>query len=87
MNSWLNDVLDNDPDPTESREWLESLKAVIDADGPARAHQLLKRRNMLAHHDGGHVQRAGGGAETAGVHHAHKDFHTAHLVHRLLIVG
>ena len=28
--NWLNEVLVNDPDPAESQEWLESLKAVID---------------------------------------------------------
>src|SRR3546814_17694558 len=38
--NWLNEVLNNDPDPAESQEWIESLKAVIDHDGPARAHQL-----------------------------------------------
>jgi pyruvate dehydrogenase E1 component len=41
--SWLNDVLDNDRDPTETKEWLESLKAVLDHDGPERAHELLER--------------------------------------------
>lgn len=40
--SWLNELLQNDPDPTETREWIESLKAVIDADGAGRAHQLLE---------------------------------------------
>ncbi|QDW66514.1 pyruvate dehydrogenase (acetyl-transferring), homodimeric type [Luteimonas granuli] len=55
MNSWLNDVLDNDPDPTESREWLESLKAVIDADGTERAHQLLEGMVELTRRAGGHL--------------------------------
>ena len=41
--NWLTDVLQNDPDPTETREWIESLKAVIDHGGPERAHQLLER--------------------------------------------
>ncbi len=41
--NWLNDVLENDLDPTETREWMESLKAVLDADGPERAHHLLER--------------------------------------------
>mgnify|MGYP006206397547 CR=1 FL=1 len=31
--NWLNDVLQNDPAPTETREWIESMKAVLDADG------------------------------------------------------
>ncbi|MGY1528768.1 pyruvate dehydrogenase (acetyl-transferring), homodimeric type [Luteimonas sp. A649] len=55
MNSWLNDVLDNDPDPTESQEWLESLKAVIDADGPGRAHQLLEGMVELTRRAGAHL--------------------------------
>ena len=37
---WLNDILDNDRDPSETQEWLESLKAVLDHDGPDRAHEL-----------------------------------------------
>ena len=40
--NWLNEMLQNDPDPTESREWIESIKAVIDHDGVDRAHQLLE---------------------------------------------
>jgi hypothetical protein len=40
--NWLNELLQNDPDPTETREWVESLKAVIDHDGAERAHQLLE---------------------------------------------
>ena len=40
--NWLNEMLQNDPDPTESREWIESIKAVIDHDGAGRAHQLLE---------------------------------------------
>ncbi|MDR1076071.1 MAG: pyruvate dehydrogenase (acetyl-transferring), homodimeric type [Xanthomonadaceae bacterium] len=39
--NWLNEVIQNDPDPTETQEWLESLKAVIDREGAGRAHQLL----------------------------------------------
>jgi pyruvate dehydrogenase E1 component len=41
--NWLTDILDQDLDPGESQEWIESLKAVIDADGPERAHYLLER--------------------------------------------
>ena len=40
--TWLTDLLQNDPDPAESREWIESLKAVIDNGGTERAHQLLE---------------------------------------------
>src|SRR3546814_10383693 len=38
--NWLNEVLNNDPDPAESQKWIESLKAVIAHAGPPRAHQL-----------------------------------------------
>ncbi|MBJ6982202.1 pyruvate dehydrogenase (acetyl-transferring), homodimeric type [Luteimonas sp. MC1572] len=53
--NWLNDVLHNDPDPAEAREWMESLKAVIDADGPERAHQLLEGMVELARRAGSHL--------------------------------
>ena len=29
--NWLNDMLQSDPDPVETREWVDSIKAVIDA--------------------------------------------------------
>ena len=53
--SWLNELLQNDPDPTETREWVESLKAVIDADGPERAHQLLTGMVELTRRAGAHL--------------------------------
>ena len=53
--NWLDEVLQNDPDPQESREWIESLKAVIDNDGPARAHQLLEGMVELARRAGAHL--------------------------------
>ena len=53
--SWLNELLQNDPDPTETREWVESLKAVIDADGPGRAHQLLQGMVELTRRAGAHL--------------------------------
>ncbi len=43
MSNWLNDISQDDLDPTETREWMESLKAVLDRDGPERAHYLLER--------------------------------------------
>ncbi|MCB1636414.1 MAG: pyruvate dehydrogenase (acetyl-transferring), homodimeric type, partial [Xanthomonadales bacterium] len=39
----LNDILDSDLDPNETREWVESLQAVIGADGAQRAHYLMER--------------------------------------------
>src|SRR5688572_29804080 len=53
--NWLNDVLENDLDPTETREWMESLKAVLDADGPERAHHLLERMVELTRRAGAHL--------------------------------
>jgi pyruvate dehydrogenase E1 component len=34
--------LQNDIDPQETREWLDALASVLDAEGPARAHFLLE---------------------------------------------
>ena len=53
--NWLNEVLQNDPDPTESREWIESLKAVIDHDGAERAHLLLQGMVELTRRAGAHL--------------------------------
>ncbi len=53
--SWINEVLDNDHDPKETREWLESLKAVLDHDGAERAHQLLERMVELTRRAGGNL--------------------------------
>src|SRR6478672_5638849 len=53
--NWLNEMLQNDPDPAESREWIESIKAVIDADGAGRAHQLLEGMVELTRRAGAHL--------------------------------
>ena len=53
--NWLTDVLENDLDPTETREWMESLKAVLDTDGPERAHHLLERMVELTRRAGGQL--------------------------------
>src|SRR5699024_6206774 len=53
--NWLNDVLENDPDPAETREWMESIKAVIDAEGPGRAHHLLENMVELTRRAGAHL--------------------------------
>ena len=37
------DAPEPDTDPVETNEWLDSIKAVIQADGGARAHYLLER--------------------------------------------
>lgn len=33
----------NDEDTLETQEWLEALAAVLDREGPQRAHYLLER--------------------------------------------
>ncbi|HEX7348112.1 MAG TPA: pyruvate dehydrogenase (acetyl-transferring), homodimeric type [Rhodanobacteraceae bacterium] len=45
--------LDQDPDPRETREWIESIEAVIGAEGTGRAHQILEKLV-------GETRRAGG---------------------------
>ncbi len=45
----------DDVDPKETQEWLESLAAVVDADGPERAHFILERLVELARRSGAHL--------------------------------
>ena len=45
----------NDQYPEETREWLESLAAVIDREGAERAHFLLDRLVELARRSGAHL--------------------------------
>ncbi len=37
------DLLQHDPDPEETREWIEALEAVIEQEGGRRAHYLLEQ--------------------------------------------
>jgi len=53
--NWLNEMLNNDPNPLETREWIESLKAVIDIEGPQRAHQLLEGMVELSRRSGAYL--------------------------------
>jgi pyruvate dehydrogenase E1 component len=48
-----------DPDPQETGEWLESIDAVIDHDGPVRARQLLELTAEHARRSGAHVDFTG----------------------------
>ncbi len=41
-----------DPDPQETREWLDALEAVIEEAGPERAHFLVERLIELGHRAG-----------------------------------
>ncbi|MBU6199354.1 MAG: pyruvate dehydrogenase (acetyl-transferring), homodimeric type, partial [Xanthomonadaceae bacterium] len=51
----LNDLLNQDPDPAETREWLESIDAVIGAEGTERAHFLLEKLVDETRRAGGHL--------------------------------
>ena len=44
-----------DVDPLETREWLDSLQAVIEREGPMRAHYLLEQMVDYTRHSGGHL--------------------------------
>ena len=54
----LNDILNQDLDPVETREWTDALGAVINADGPERAHYLLERMVDATRRAGGHLSRS-----------------------------
>ncbi|QYF91886.1 pyruvate dehydrogenase (acetyl-transferring), homodimeric type [Massilia sp. PAMC28688] len=45
----------NDPDTLETQEWLEALEAVIENEGPERAHYLMERLVDLARRRGAHI--------------------------------
>ncbi len=51
----LDDILDQDLDPTETKEWVESLSAVINHDGTERAHYLLEQMVDTTRRAGGHL--------------------------------
>jgi len=44
-----------DLDPSETQEWLDALTAVLNADGPERAHYLLERMIETTRRAGGHL--------------------------------
>ena len=45
----------NDVDSQETQEWLDALAAVLDREGPDRAHYLLERLTDLARRSGAHI--------------------------------
>ncbi|MEO5812888.1 MAG: pyruvate dehydrogenase (acetyl-transferring), homodimeric type [Rhodanobacter sp.] len=51
----IDDILDQDIDPTETREWMDSLGAVLDHDGTKRAHFLLERMVDRTRRSGGYL--------------------------------
>ena len=44
-----------DPDPIETREWTEALEAVIEREGPQRAHFLLDRMLDVSRRSGANI--------------------------------
>jgi pyruvate dehydrogenase E1 component len=58
MSAQLDQVLTqaaNDPDVMETQEWLDALEAVIENEGPERAHYLMERMVDLARRRGAHI--------------------------------
>ncbi|MEO7072317.1 MAG: pyruvate dehydrogenase (acetyl-transferring), homodimeric type [Rhodanobacter sp.] len=51
----LDDILDQDIDPTETREWMDSLDAVLHHDGTKRAHFLLEKMVDTTRRSGGYL--------------------------------
>jgi pyruvate dehydrogenase E1 component len=47
--------LREDPDPQETREWLDALEAVLEREGPQRAHDLLEALAEKARRSGAHI--------------------------------
>jgi pyruvate dehydrogenase E1 component len=47
-----NSLLPSDPDTQETQEWLDALEAVIEQEGPERAHYLIERLVELARRTG-----------------------------------
>ena len=45
----------NDPDSLETKEWLDALEAVLDREGPERAHYLLERLVDKARRSGAYI--------------------------------
>ncbi|MRW83187.1 pyruvate dehydrogenase (acetyl-transferring), homodimeric type [Pseudoduganella sp. FT26W] len=56
MSAQLDQVTANtDPDSQETKEWLDSLAAVLEQEGPDRAHYLLERLIDLARQSGSDI--------------------------------
>jgi len=58
MSAQLDEVMAqaaNDPDVTETQEWLDALEAVIEKEGPERAHYLMERMLDLARRRGAQI--------------------------------
>ena len=49
------DIVNEDSDPQETREWLEALDAVFEREGVERAHFLIGRMVRRARRKGAHL--------------------------------
>ena len=64
MSDQLNQVttqIGADPDMQETKEWLDALEAVLENEGPERAHYLMERMVDLARRRGRPLVRARSG--------------------------
>lgn len=52
MSALPNSLLPSDPDTQETQEWLDALEAVIEQEGPERAHFLIESLVELARRTG-----------------------------------
>ncbi len=69
MSAQLDQVLAqaaNDPDVMETQEWLDALEAVIETEGPERAHYLMERMVDLARRRGAEGDRLAGVEDVVG---------------------
>ncbi len=55
MTGTSNVLLQADPDPQETQEWLEALAAVIEHEGPQRAHYLIEQLIASAREEGADI--------------------------------
>ncbi len=51
----MSDILNQDVDPQETTEWLDALTAVLEEEGPERAHYLLEQLIDKARRSGAHL--------------------------------
>ena len=52
MSPLPNNLVPSDPDTQETQEWLDALEAVIEQEGPERAHYLIERLVELSRRTG-----------------------------------
>ena len=68
----------NDPDALETQEWLDALEAVLEREGPERAHYLLEKLIDKARRSGAHIPLP----PEHGVHQHHPAAHGGALAGR-----